>query len=105
MLTDESHPSALRNDRVGAPFFPRCAPADPSLPPGGAKAYVLAERAGGGNGRVYTIYFTATDGRGGSCSGSVKVSVPHDQNRPAVDDGPGYDSTVCSGNKGPKKCD
>ena len=60
-------------------------------------AYVLAERAGGGNGRVYTIYFTASDGNGGSCSGSVKVSVPHDQKHDAVDDGPRYDSTVCSG--------
>lgn len=72
---------------------------DAYIPRGGAKAYVLAERAGGGNGRVYTIYFTATDGRGGSCSGSVKVSVPHDQNRSAVDDGPVYDSSVCPAKK------
>ncbi|MEK6279913.1 MAG: thrombospondin type 3 repeat-containing protein [Acidobacteriota bacterium] len=72
---------------------------DAYIPSGGAKAYVLAERAGGDNGRVYTIYFTATDGRGGSCSGSVKVAVPHDQNRSAVDDGPRYDSTACPAKK------
>ena len=53
-------------------------------------------RAGGGNGRVYTIFFTATDGRGASCQGSVRVSVPHDRGRAAVDDGPVYDSTACS---------
>jgi uncharacterized repeat protein (TIGR01451 family) len=76
---------------------------DAYIPPDGAKAYVLAERAGGGNGRVYTIYFTATDGRGGSCSGSVKVSVPHDQSSDAVDDGPRYDSTVCTSWAKPKR--
>jgi len=69
---------------------------DALIPPDRLKAYVLVERAGGGNGRVYTIYFTASDGRGGSCSGSVKVSVPHDPAHPAVDDGPRYDSTVCT---------
>jgi len=44
-------------------------------------AQVRAERSGGGDGRVYTIAFTATDGRGGSCDGFVEVSVPHDQGR------------------------
>src|SRR5699024_1792985 len=38
VLTNESHPSVRRNDRMGAPFFPRRLPADFSLPPGGAKA-------------------------------------------------------------------
>jgi hypothetical protein len=38
-----------------------------------------AERRGGGDGRVYRIAFTASDGQGGSCSGTVKVGVPHDQ--------------------------
>jgi len=32
-----------------------------------------------GNGRVYVIHFTATDGRGGSCSGTASVCVPHDR--------------------------
>jgi hypothetical protein len=37
-----------------------------------------AERSGSGDGRVYRISFTASDGQGGSCSGTVIVGVPHD---------------------------
>lgn len=61
---------------------------------------VRAERNGNpktpGNGRVYTIGFTADDGNGGTCSGTVKVCVPHDQRPGAtcVDEGPLYDSLV-----------
>ena len=44
----------------------------------GGKVWVRAERSGGGNGRVYTIAFTATDGHGGSSDGTVEVCVPHD---------------------------
>jgi hypothetical protein len=62
---------------------------------GTSTAQVRAERSGTGNGRVYTIFFTATDGRGGSTSGTVKVSVPHNQNDTAVDDGAIFDSTKC----------
>ena len=40
---------------------------------------VRAERSGQGNGRVYTIAFIADDGRGGRCSGTVQVCIPHDQ--------------------------
>jgi hypothetical protein len=48
-----------------------------------------AERAGTGNGRVYTIWYTASDGRGGECSGSVQVCVPHDRKHlDCIDDGP-----------------
>jgi hypothetical protein len=36
-----------------------------------------AERSGKGNGRVYQVDFTADDGQGGSCTGSVNVGVPH----------------------------
>jgi hypothetical protein len=58
-------------------------------------AGVRAERVGGGDGRVYHVGFQATDGHGGVCTGSVRVAVPHDQSgRPAVDDGPLYDSTA-----------
>jgi len=39
-----------------------------------------AERSGKGNGRVYTISFTATS-QGGACNGSVTVCVPHDQSQ------------------------
>lgn len=49
-------------------------------------AYVRAERAGGGNGRVYVVSFTASDGDA-SCDGSVRVFVPHDRKVAAVDDG------------------
>lgn len=42
---------------------------------------VMAQRRGGGNGRVYHIFFTAEDGFGGSCDGEVTVCVPHDQGR------------------------
>ena len=65
----------------------------------GPTAQVRAERAGTpkvpGNGRVYVISFTASDGKGGTCDGSVKVCVPHDQ-RPGhvcIDDGQNYNST------------
>lgn len=60
----------------------------------GSRAQVRAERSGSGNGRVYAISFTASDGRGGRASGSVKVSVPHDQGKGkvAVDDGQSYSS-------------
>ncbi len=37
------------------------------------------ERAGGGDGRVYSIAFTATDGSGKQCQGAVDVCVPHDR--------------------------
>lgn len=61
---------------------------------GAAFARLRAERLGRGDGRVYHVYFTASDGHGGTCTGEVRASVPHDQARPAVDGGPLYDSTV-----------
>ncbi len=49
---------------------------------------VRSERSGQGDGRVYEISFTASDGRGGVCSGTVTVCVPHDQSgQPCVDSG------------------
>lgn len=49
----------------------------------GARAWVRAERSGTrkvpGDGRVYLIGFTATDAAGLSCTGTVRVDVPHDQ--------------------------
>jgi hypothetical protein len=63
-------------------------------------AQVRRERVGNpntpGDGRVYHIDFTADDGQGGECSGTVTVCVPHDQ-RPGhecVDQGPLFDSTA-----------
>ncbi len=52
-----------------------------------------AERANTGNGRMYTVHFTANDGEG-SCSGTVTVGVPRDRKDTAVNDGQGYNSVV-----------
>jgi hypothetical protein len=59
-------------------------------------ASVRAERLGSGNGRVYQVFFRADDGKGGSCTGAVTVSVPHSLKKgvSAINDGQGYDSTV-----------
>lgn len=46
---------------------------------GSRTAWLRAERDPNGDGRVYTIAFTADDGKGGVCSGSVTVTVPHRQ--------------------------
>jgi hypothetical protein len=40
-----------------------------------------AERAGNGNGRIYTVGITCVDSGGNSSSKSVPVSVPHDQGK------------------------
>ena len=60
---------------------------------GTGTAELRAERSGSGDGRVYTIGFTADDGSGGTCTGSVTVAVPKTINSTAVDQGPLYDST------------
>ena len=78
---------------------------DGSFEPDGAGlgtsiAQVRAERSGTkkvpGNGRVYEISFTADDGNGGICGGSVGVFVPHDKgkNTVVIDDGQFYDSVT-----------
>jgi hypothetical protein len=63
-------------------------------------AYVRAERAGNGDGRVYHIGFTAADGQGGMCSTTLRLPVvDHDQSGEEIDlidDGPNYDSTESS---------
>ena len=46
---------------------------------GTSSASVRAERSGTGDGRVYRVSFTASDGQGGQCTGSVRICVPHDQ--------------------------
>jgi hypothetical protein len=59
---------------------------------------VRAERTGTpgipGNGRVYAIRYSATDNRGGSCTGTVYVCVPHDRgsHSACIDDGQSYNS-------------
>jgi len=63
---------------------------------GTSTAYVRAERAGPGTGRIYFISFTATNTQGAQCSGMVQAFVPHDQGQgfTPVDTGQRYDSTV-----------
>ncbi len=68
---------------------------------GSSTASLRSERSGSrrvpGDGRVYHVSFTADDGQGGACAGTVTVCVPHDQSEPVecVDQGPLFDSTVC----------
>ena len=62
---------------------------------GTSTANVRVERSGTSNGRVYHISFSASDGKGGSCTGQVSVSVPLNQNDSgAIDQGAIYDSTI-----------
>lgn len=84
--------SIFQDEAVDAPGSGNTAPDGMGI--GTSTAQVRAERVGGGNGRVYHIFFTATDGNGGSCSGEVLVGVPKSPNRTAVDDGALFDSTV-----------
>jgi trimeric autotransporter adhesin len=52
-----------------------------------------AERSGNGDGRVYTLAFTVSDGKGGTCAGTTQVTVAKSASKPAVlTPGPGYDS-------------
>jgi hypothetical protein len=59
-------------------------------------AKVRAEREGSGNGRVYHIGFTASDGNGKICCGEVRVGVPKSMGKKGgpVDNGALYDSTM-----------
>jgi uncharacterized repeat protein (TIGR01451 family) len=69
---------------------------DATIGSGGAFK-VRSERSGQGDGRVYRVAFTATDGLGGECSGVGRIGVPHDQGgQPAPIDSapPSYDSTL-----------
>jgi chitinase len=61
----------------------------------GGTVLLRAERAGGGNGRVYRVTFQASHTQGGTCTGTVLVTVPHSRGptaQPAVDDGQVYNS-------------
>lgn len=61
----------------------------------GGTAYLRAERAPHGNGRVYTVLYTATDPSGQSCAGEIQVCVPRSLNETCVDDGQNFDATTC----------
>ncbi len=46
--------------------------------------YLRAERSGKGDGRIYTITYTATDESGNSTTATATVTVPHDQKQPQL---------------------
>jgi Calx-beta domain-containing protein len=48
--------------------------------------WLRAERLGRGDGRVYRIEYTASDGHDGSCGGTAIVQVPHDAAHPVARD-------------------
>jgi Tol biopolymer transport system component len=74
---------------------PRTSSPDATLGPAANQVSLRAERDGGGDGRVYRIALTASDGKGGSCSGVATVGVPHNGGTSAVDSAPpSYDSLV-----------
>jgi uncharacterized repeat protein (TIGR01451 family) len=52
---------------------------DATVGPASNKVNLRAERSGLGDGRVYRIAFTGSDGLGGTCVGVAIVGVPHDQ--------------------------
>lgn len=58
------------------------------ISPDGQSVHLRAERSGGGDGRVYTIYFAVSDKKGNEASGRCVVSVPHDQGGGAAVAGP-----------------
>jgi von Willebrand factor type A domain len=68
---------------------------DAATGPTSDSVQLRAERFGNLDGRVYQISFTGTDPLGGTCTGAVTVSVPHDQSgAAAVDSGQLYNSFV-----------
>jgi von Willebrand factor A domain-containing protein 7 len=81
-----------QDEAVDAPGSGNTAPDGTGV--GTPSASVRAERTGGGDGRVYAIRFSADDGRGGTCEGTVRVGVPKSSHGTAVDSGQNYDSTA-----------
>ncbi len=62
----------------------------------GATARLRAERSSHGDGRVYKLYFTASDTSGRSSSSQVSVCVPHDLGSGGcVDDGLNLPAVTC----------
>jgi hypothetical protein len=58
---------------------------------GNDTAQLRAERDGGSDGRVYTVYFYITDRQGNHTNSTCRVQVPHDQaGSAAVDSGAAY---------------
>jgi hypothetical protein len=53
-----------------------------------------AERNPKGDGRVYEISFRASDGKGGSCSGAVRVTVPKNTQDAAINSAPPWFDSI-----------
>jgi hypothetical protein len=60
----------------------------------GQGVLLRAERSGTGSGRIYQVAFTATDTKGGTCNGTVTVSVPLYKAGTAIDNGQRYNSLL-----------
>jgi Tol biopolymer transport system component len=60
--------------------------------PGSNQVRLRAERDGAGDGRVYRVSFQASDGRGGTCTGTVAVGVPRGTGDAVDSAPPSYDS-------------
>jgi hypothetical protein len=72
-------------------------PIDITIAQGCRSVNLRAERAGAGNGRVYTIHVAAVDSSGNVGTASYIVTVPHDSSEgSAVDDGPAYTMNGCT---------
>jgi hypothetical protein len=68
---------------------------DAVLGPASHQVRLRAERSGTGDGRVYRIAVTVTDEFGLSCTGTVRVGVPHDQASAPIDSAPpSFDSLL-----------
>lgn len=81
----QDEPVAGKNDNTSP---------DAVLVPGAGQVRLRAERNPHGDGRVYRIAYTASDGHGGSCSGTLTVGVPRHNGEQSVDSAPpAYDST------------
>ena len=61
---------------------------------GTAKPWVRADRMDNGDGRVYHLFFEATDPAGAKCTGEVKVCVPLQSGGTCGDGGARIDSTT-----------
>jgi Tol biopolymer transport system component len=67
----------------------------PDAKPAASAGSVLlrSERNDRGDGRVYRIGYEVADGKGGTCTGTARVSVPLSKSKPAIDSSAtGYDS-------------
>jgi hypothetical protein len=70
----------------------------------GGQLLLRAERHRHGDGRVYHVQFTASDGRGGTCSGETTVCVPHHHDDDDSDDGDDCDDDGWNDPEHGRKC-